>query len=212
MVRMRHTGSGPWDFAYVGTDVASFSLPGMKLESVQPLLPESSVTWGSAILEDDAYTYVYGVEGVPWHKYLHVARAPRGALAGSWEFFDGTGWSSDPAASARVLDHVSDQLTVLKWGGGYRVVSQADMFSRDVYVYSSSSPASGWGQGRLVYSIADPGPNLFTYGAVLHLETANAAGFLLSYNVNSNDGQDMYRDVRAYRPRFVRVPASALDG
>ena len=105
------------------------------------LVADHGVTWGSAILEDDAYTYVYGVETVPWHKFLHVARAPRGAVTGGWEFFDGTGWSSDPGASARVLDHVSDQLTVLKWGGGYRVVSQADMFSRDVFVYSSSSPA-----------------------------------------------------------------------
>jgi hypothetical protein len=174
--------------------------------------PAGAVTWGAAVLEDDSYTYVYGVEDLPWHKYLHVARCLRGGLTGQWEFWTGSGWSTDATTSARVLDGVSDQLTVWRDGATYRLLSQGNFFSRDVSSYTSATPAGPWSAGHVAYTIPDPGGNLFTYNAVAHPEFTNASGLLVSYSVNSNDGADLYRDVTNYRPRFVRLPGSSLDG
>src|SRR4051794_15263384 len=91
--RWRATGGGSWDFSYQDTAVATFSLPDLRLESVTTVPGSSSVLWGAAVLDDGAYTYVYGTENSGGHRYAHVARAPRGLVTGGWEYFTGSGWS-----------------------------------------------------------------------------------------------------------------------
>ena len=91
--RYARTGSGPWGFRYLDSQLAQVSLPDLVVRRVTTLYAGSPVTWGSAILSDGAYTYVYGVEDRGLVKTLHVARAPRGGLLGPWELWTGMlGW------------------------------------------------------------------------------------------------------------------------
>src|SRR5207302_482938 len=103
LLHFHRTGSGIFDFAQIGTDVATFALPGLTLTGITPTAAGftptstgSNVTYGSAIMEDGAYTYLYGVEDLGFYKYAHLARAQAGNMLGPWAFYTGTDWSNDP--------------------------------------------------------------------------------------------------------------------
>ena len=57
-----------------------------------------------------------------------------------------------------------------------------------------------------LYTTPTWGEGTYTYNAVAHPEQDAAGGLLVSYNVNSFDGSELYRQADIYRPRFVRVP------
>jgi hypothetical protein len=210
--RWRTTGGGAWDFAYQDTAVATFSLPDLKLESVDTVPGGASVLWGAAVLDDGDHTYVYGTEDSGGHRYAHVARAPRGQLTAPWEYWTGSGWSSDPAASARTLDGVSDAYSVVAYGGRWFLVSQDPGFGNVIRGYPGSSPAGPWGAPVTLYTTADPGAGRYTYSAVVHPELGDSDTLSISYDVNTLDRGTLFADVWSYRPRFVRVPLTALDG
>ncbi|MFL5885714.1 MAG: DUF5005 domain-containing protein [Thermoleophilaceae bacterium] len=208
--RRRATGGGSWDFSYQDSAVATFSLPDLRLESVTTVPGGASVLWGAAVLDDGAYTYVYGTENSGGHRYAHVARAPRGQLASAWEYFTGSGWSSDPAASARAVDGVSDAYSVVARGGRWYLVSQDPGFGNVIRAYPATSPAGPWGSPVSLYTTSDPGPTRYTYSAIAHPELSDASSLVVSYDVNTLDHGTLYADVWSYRPRFVRVPWSLL--
>ena len=210
--RWRATGGGAWDFAYQDTAVATFSLPDLKLESVTTVPGSGGVLWGAATADDGAYTYVYGTENSGGHRYAHVARAPRGQLTAPWEYWTGSGWSADPAASARTLDGVSDAYSVIARDGAWYLVSQDPGFGDTVRAYPASSPAGPWGAPATVYVTAPPGPTRYTYSAIVHPDLGDGATLSISYDVNTLDRGTLFADVWSYRPRFVRVPVSALGG
>jgi hypothetical protein len=209
--RWRATGSGSWDFAYQDTAVATFSLPGLRLESVTTVAGGAAVLWGAAVMDDGAYTYVYGTEQSGGHRYAHVARAPRGQVTAGWEYYTGGGWSNDPGASARTLDGVSDAYSVIAHGGRWYLVSQDPGFGTSVRAYPGSSPAGPWGSPITLHTTSDPGPGRYTYSAIVHPELGDAGSLVISYDVNAQDRASLFADVWSYRPRFVRVPLSALE-
>jgi hypothetical protein len=209
-------GPGGFDFHWIGTAIATFSLPNLKLESVSPAPGTNGVEYGSGILEDGDYTYIYGTEDGGADKWMHVARVPSGRLLGPWEYFTGTGWSFDARQSARLQHGVANEYSVTRIGDAY-VLTTMDTnvaFSRDIYAYVSCSPTGPWGTPAKLYSAPDyalQNPNAFVYNAHAHPEfTAGDGQLLISYNVNSFVFQDDLDDVRLYRPRFIRVKLPAI--
>ncbi len=203
-------GPGAWDFEWSGTDVGSFRLDNLAVADVTPVTWENGVTYGAAVLEDGDFTYVYGVEDTRFHSYLHVARAARGDLLGSWEYFSDSGWSGDPMASARLLDGVANELSVTRIGTAYVLLmhNAAVPFGPEIVLHTACSPSGPWGERTHVYTTPEDG-SLYTYGAKVHPEFTSAAGLLVSYNVNSFSFWDLYDDVDNYRPRFIRVQLTA---
>jgi hypothetical protein len=165
------------------------------------------VTYGAAILEHDGYTYVYGVEDLSTRNYLHIARVPAGGLLGPWEFFTGSGWASDPASSARLLDGVDNGFGVLRIGSAYVLMTldASDPFSGKIVAYWACSPAGPWGNRTLVYTTPENNSTTFTYSVNLHPEFTSRAGLLLSYDVNSWTWSGAHQNVQNYRPRFLRL-------
>lgn len=211
LMKMHRTGSDLWDFAYDGTFMATYSLPGIALQDVEPVPSSSNIIWGVWTLDDGGYTYIYGVEDIPWHKYLHVARVPAGAMSGPWEYYTGSTWSPDPGSSARVMDGVSDQLSVVKLGSGYQLVSQMPL-TGDIYAYGSTTPFGPFPSQKLLYTTPSWGPETYTYNAVAHPELTTGAGLLISFSVNSNNGADQLSNPEIYRPRFIRAAAACFAG
>jgi Domain of unknown function (DUF4185) len=204
-------GPAGFDFRWTGTAIATFSLPNLHLESVSPAPGTNGVEYGSSILEDGDYTYIYGTEDGGADKWMHVARVPRGHLVRPWEYFTGTGWSSDARQSARLLHGVGNEYSVTRVGDAY-VLTTMDTnvaFSRDIDAYVSCSPTGPWGAPIKLYSAPDyafENPNAFVYNAHAHPELTDDQGrLLISYNVNSFSFQDLMDDVHLYRARFVRV-------
>jgi hypothetical protein len=203
------TGPGSFDFQWVGNAIASFVLPDLTLENVVPTHGENNVMYGAALLEEGGYTYIYGTEDVSGtEKYLHIARATAGNLFGAWEFYTGTGWSSDPTSSARLLRGVGNGFGVAKVGNRFVLFTMDSLFpfSDELVMYSSNNPEGPFGNRMLVYRTPETRGDRITYDAHVHPEFTDAQGRLLvSYDVNSLDFRDLLTNVNNYRPRFIRV-------
>jgi len=209
VMEFTRTGGGIFDFKWVGNAIASFILPDLTLESVVPTYGEGGVMYGAALLEEGGYTYIYGTEDVSGtEKYLHIARTPSGNVLGAWEFYTGTDWSPDPAATARLLKGVGNGFGVAKVGKQFRLFTMDSLiaFSDELVMYSANSPAGSFGRRTHVYSTPESRQGLFTYDAHVHPEFTDATGRLLvSYDVNTFDASELLSNVDSYRPRFIRV-------
>ncbi|HEU4423025.1 MAG TPA: fibronectin type III domain-containing protein [Pilimelia sp.] len=208
--RYRRTGTGGLDVALAGTALATFDLPGLTLRSLTELPLGSTVGWGAAILEDGAYTYVYGTEGTDdGTKFAHLARVPAGGLTGAWQFWTGSGWSGTASASARLMSGVGTAFAVQKVNGQYVVVTQETglIFHPGFVAYTSASPTGPYTGPVSLFTAPEPQPGspLIAYDSRLHPELAQPGKLLVSYNVNSLQSDDVYADARIYRPRFVDV-------
>jgi len=209
MLEFEKTGTGSFDFAFVRTAVASFRLADMSLEGVTPL-PAGTVEWASAIYEDAAYTYVYGIEDLGARKYVHLARVARGSLTSRpWEYLGGSGWVKDASASKRVLEGAANEFSVTRFQGRFALVTSdaTEALSAKIVLYTSTSPEGPFGGKTVLYQTPETNGNVFTYNAKAHPELGDGHTLLVTYNVNSFDTNDVYADVDNYRPRYINVEA-----
>jgi hypothetical protein len=214
LLHFRRAGGGIFGFEWQGNALATVSLHDLELEGITPVTAEGGVSWGAAVMETPTHTYVYGTEDHGDDKYMHLARAPKDGLTGPWEFWDGAGWSSDPAASARVLHGVANEYSVAPHAGGYVLVTMdtSTTFSPDLVAYTACDPQGPWENKTLLYRTPETGQgDLITYNAHAHPHLADESGWVVSYNVNSRTLADLYRDASIYRPRFVRVPITQVE-
>lgn len=212
------TGEGGLDVRMTGTSLVTFSLPGLAVTSIRALPLGDDIAWGSAVLDDDGYTYVYGSSDPgDGTRFAHVARMPHGALGGSWQFFTGSGWSSSESEAGRLLRGVGTAFSVVEVGGKYALVT-ADTnitFSPAFVGYTADSPTGPFtGPAHLFEAPQEyPGKPVITYDARVHSAFGSGGNLVVSYNVNSLNNDDNYADARIYRPRFVNVawPRPAPD-
>jgi hypothetical protein len=198
------TGPGAWDFEWTGTDVASFLLPSLALESVSQAPSTNQVAYGASFLQIGSYTYIFGVEDLPTVNYLHLARAS-GGLFGAWEYLGTTGWSPNPTDSTPLLEGVGNGLTVLPYQGRYVLVTMADsdFFGNEIVVRAACKPWGPWGPESRVYVTPELGGDLFSYNAHAHGSVSPTGHVLVSYDVNTFQPADLWGDVTIYRPRFL---------
>jgi hypothetical protein len=203
----KRAGPGDWDIEYGGrNDVATFSLPDLKLQNIKTINVNSNVSYGVWILKDDDYTYIYGLENLRYVKYSHIARSRPGRLFGPWEYFDGSGWSTNSDSTKRILKGVSSQYSVIKLGKRYFLITQTDFFGKEIVSYESKSSVGPWGHRRVLYITPQSDKNIYTYNTLAHPQFMKGGDLLISYNVNSFNIQDIYDNADNYRPYFIRVP------
>lgn len=206
----------------LGTDIATFRLPDLTLESITdgigtggvrpwafaapPVGSVVPVTWGAGILEREDYTYIYGTEEYPLNKHLHVARVPSGKLlTAPWEYFDGTGWTTDALQSERVLADVAGELSVVETTHGFRLVTSR-LGIAELLSYMAPKPEGPWGQRKELYVPPEIARGGSVYNAHEHPQYSRPGRLVFSYNVNGQlDGKDVFADIHVYRARFVEV-------
>jgi hypothetical protein len=207
LLEFRKTGDQPFDFAFESTAIASFSLSDMHLEGITDR-PNGALQWGSAIYEDDMYTYVYGVEDLQKDKYLHLARARSGQLTtGPWQYLGESGWVTDEGSSKRIMDGVSNEFSVTKFKGRFTLVTgdATEPLSSKIVMYRSDSLEGPFENKTVLYQTPETNGNVFTYNAKAHPELSTKGALLITYNVNSFDTSDVYSNVDNYRPRYIDV-------
>jgi len=207
LLEFTKTGDQPFDFAFKDTAIASFSISTMQLEGITPL-PAGPVEWGSAIYEDGPYTYVYGVEDLQQHKYMHLARVRTGQLTtGTWEYLGDNGWSVEQASSKRIMDGVSNEFSVTKFQGAVTLITSdaTEPLSTKIVMYRSNSVNGPFTGKTLLYQTPETSGNVFTYNAKAHPELGTSNTLLITYNVNSFNTADVYSNVDNYRPRYIDV-------
>jgi len=161
--------------------------------------------WGGAVVDDGAFTYVFGIEGEFVLSGLRVARTTRGDLGRQpLEYWDGESWDPDPAAAIPVADDVTT-MSFLVDGDGWTLVTQGPVYSREITARRAPAPEGPWSEPTVI-ARAVPPEGGYTYGAALHPELGgDRSNMLLSYSVNGWKEEDLLARPDLYRPRFVRV-------
>lgn len=209
---------GDWGFRWVSANLATFSLPDLKLERIDHFsYPGSSeIHWGHAVCDGDKrYTYIYGAEDKT--KNLYVARAPKGNITAPWEFYNGKEWVKDSRQSKPMLEiQGSEQFSVFKLGKKYVLVLQEGGFmTGEIVSYYSDSPYSGWKNRKVLCLTKLPEDvastaNLFAYNSMAHPQFIENGELLISSCINSFVVEDVFRDANKYRPVFQRVPVKRI--
>ncbi len=205
--RYRLTGDGPLDHALTGTALAAFELPTLKAGGVRPLPLGDRVSWGSEVLPDGGYTYVYGTEAAGQMKFAHVARVRGTDLGQPWEFWNGAGWSAKVTDSRRLLSGVGTSYGVKRVDGRYVLVTHENnlMFSSDFVAYEADQPTGPFTGPHYLFRAPESKAGHIVYDADLHTDLAGPGRLLVSYNVNDLDEAVAYADASIYRPRFFET-------
>ncbi|WP_284740002.1 DUF5005 domain-containing protein [Amycolatopsis sp. RTGN1] len=198
----------PFNFAWTKTKLATLDPDTFRLEKLTDVASVGNVQWGTELMRDGAWTYIYGVEGEGFTKYLHVARAPIGRLDGPWQFRTATGWSADPAASARLLGNVGSSFGVTPVGGEYLLTTFGSGLESTIHAYHATSPVGPFTGGETIYTAPEAGNGRYTYNVAAHPEISRPGELVISYNTNSEKLADLYANIDNNRPRFVDLKLS----
>lgn len=200
-------------FRWAGTAIGRVSLANLQVIDIQPAPTVNDVAWGAAIMETEEATFVYGIEDREAQKYLHLAKVPPGALTdrSRWEYAAAEGWTTDPKQSRRITDGVANELSVQPYDDGYLMVTSdtREPFSPKIVAYTACDPTGPWTDPSVVYTTPESGEGQhFTYNAHAHpaLPGVDDDELLVSYNVNTFDGDELFATPSIYRPRFITVP------
>lgn len=210
------TNNGPpgWNFEFHDTYLVYLSYPALELlgMEVMPYHGQNSVMYGNQLLSDGGFTYIYGRRDGPNNvANAHLARVPEGLLQAPWEFWDGNGWSSDPATSAWITFlAVSQQYAVFHHQEKYVMLTQEIWLGSKIFTQTSDSPHGPWGTLTEIYNTPLPFPTQITYNAWAHPQFDENNTLLVSYNSNG-DFWSIFSNVELYRPTFIRVPYEMID-
>ncbi|MBB1257745.1 DUF4185 domain-containing protein [Streptomyces alkaliterrae] len=231
----REAGQEPWTFGVPrATEVATVSLPDLRVESIEPILdpadadPAARVLYGTAAVPEGRWTYVFGADERTAHgraSTAHVARVPAGALAdpAAWRYWDGERWQTSAARSApmalgRTAERgATNTYTVARHGGTWLLLT-TDAGGPDgrglttVTSYWACGPQGPWhGPHDVLVPPLPPGSDgrALAYNPQAHPSFGDGGGLVLGYDVNvPQEVAAVHRDVALYRPRFVRLDLS----
>lgn len=222
--RMYQGEAGMWGFRYETTDILEYRLPKIELLKTTriPFEGSSDVHYGMAVLDDQDYIYIYAQVDVDngWNPVSEalVARTTLDDLYTRWEYFNGSGWSTNSAGAVKMAGlstvPISSQYNVFKLNGKYVLLSQNKKFnSGEIYTFISDHPYGPWSNGQLIYKIQDGNkPGLFTYNAMAHPQFQKDGKILISYNINNEDFVKQHEQVSTYRPRFLWIDIAKILG
>jgi hypothetical protein len=151
-----------------GIQVFTLSLPDLRVVSSVSAPFNQTLTnvpsFGSWLLRDGGYVYLYGGAGGlrceydpagPYPKGTYLARTTPGNLAaGPWEYRTATGWSSNIASAVKMSfdnDAALWYQATVKYGSGYLTTGRETpwgLFGPPVNAWFSTSPAGPWTQLR----------------------------------------------------------------
>jgi hypothetical protein len=176
--------------------------------------PSRQRSWGSAVLADGGYLYVYGYEergkGLGKRR-LTVARVPPAKLDnfGAWRFRTTHGWSEQPADAAPLADGLATEFSIshVPGGKGFMAVYTENGLGDRIVGRFADAPEGPWSAPVLLYQCPEmrKDKGVFCYAAKAHPWAAAEKGLLISYCVNAWEFGRLFRDETVYRPRFVRV-------
>lgn len=199
-------GDPPWNFGWLGTDIVTYSKDFKVLDVTTTYGEPGGVSWGNELVKCGRHIYIYGRKD----EAMHVARAQVGHLTSKpWEFWTGTGWSADPHSSAAVTGDVGASYSVTPMNGQFVLTTTSAAIFTDhrIYVATAPTPVGPFGPRTAVYRAPEGGVgNLYApYNVAAHPAISEPNELVISYNVNSEKGDDLLADANNTRPRFVTI-------
>lgn len=222
--KMFQKETGMWGFCYKTTDILEYNLPGLELyQTVNiPFKGSSNIHFGMAVLKNNNYIYIYAQKDVdngliPVSDAL-VARTTIEKLYESWEYFDGLNWSPESTDAVKMSGlsavAISSQFNVFKLKDKFVLLTQDKQFkSGKIYTFIADNPEGPWYNKQLIYTTLEQNhPKQFTYNAMAHPQFTKNGMILISYNVNTEDWEQLHDDVSTYRPRFFWIGTDKILG
>ena len=183
--------------------------------------------FGNTVIADEAsnFLYIYGHKKNWIVLEPYLARCPLGNVMGKWEFYDGSGWTSDLSKAKKISsEYVSPSFSAFKLNGKYYIITQENGFlvcglGRQMFAYSGDTPYGPFVNKKTIWVMNDKYKDsyMITYNGTVHPEFTANNEVLISYNVNGicpSECKNAWTDrmnADTYRPKFVRVPFSVLD-
>ncbi len=237
--RIARTSNEVFGFRGVGNALATIDDPAVDWKTWRPhqtrithASPTTSnaerrspeISWGSelAILpekEGSASLLIYGYRSAgQGMNDLVIAHAPAESIENMdrWQFRTTGGWSPKVAEAAPLASGLTTEFSVTRLDTKPEVqwvlIHSEPWFGTRIMARTARSPFGPWSAMQPVYQIpgVDPQKKHFAYAAKAHPEVSRPGELLVSYVVNSFDFSQAVNDAGIYRPRFVRVPTSAL--
>jgi hypothetical protein len=226
---VRTAGSAPWIYGVpTATEVATLSLPDLRVESVVKVLdqqhvqdPSRRVLFGTTLVEKGGWTYVFGGDdGQAASRpasQAYVARVPEGGLGdpAAWEYWDGSDWAARARPDAVLGDGrrtgVGSAFSVVREGGTYVLFTMAagTRGLTTVTSYWACSPTGPWHGPAKGFTPSLPQGQVAAYNPQAHPELGGDGKLVLSYDVNwlevTGAAAQLNRNVSLYRPRFVTL-------
>jgi hypothetical protein len=220
---------------FAGNAVATLSWPSLSIDSIVPVpLPDLTIQWGTKIMHDGSYYYIYGIRDPGTaNKLPYLARiSSLDSLANpsKWQYWNATRsrWVNQQASATNLagISAITGEYTINKMqasSGVFYLMTGMDPQNplyplwEFVITYYSCTPQGPWTQRSVVYTTPETGApgcsvgTLFTYDPRAHVEFTTSRGVLISYNVNANNPSDLVC-ADDYKPRFIRVNIPGLIG
>jgi hypothetical protein len=221
--------AGPSGFRLIGTWLGQVANPSdspvewhIRLKRIPwaRFTPSGDLFFGSAILEDGGYYYIYGIDEAVrngWHhKYMIVARVPKDRLwdLDQWRFHADGEWKSDMGSLTRLCGEMANEYSVsfLEGLGQYVAVYTEEGISDHIVARKAPTPHGPWSSPVRLYTCPEAawGPSIICYAAKGHPSLSSTPDALIvTYVANSTDFWQMASDARLYFPRFLQVKFSS---
>ena len=211
---MYQGAEGAWGFMYESTRILEYSLPDLKLkkDTAIPCHTPENVHYGMAALNDGDYQYIYAQVDIEndWDPVteVYIARTTVQDMYNKWEYYNGSGWSENPADAAALEGissvAVSSQFNVIKLRGKYVLFTSAKNWnSRKAYTFVSDTPYGPWKNKKLIFELPELAQNnWYSYNAMIHPQFEKNGMILASYCVNTDTYSEQFTNVTSYRPIF----------
>ncbi|OPG02486.1 hypothetical protein B1R27_32325 [Streptomyces sp. GKU 895] len=226
---VRTAAAAPWIYGTpTATEVATLSLPDLRVESIVKVLdqqpvpdPSRRVLFGTTLVEQGGWTYVFGGDdGQAASRPVssaYAARVPDGRLGepGAWQYWDGSDWRAGARPAAVLGDErrrtgVGSAFSVVRADGTYVLFTMAAGTAglTTVTSYWACAPSGPWHGPTKDFTPALPEGQVAAYNPQVHPELGGGR-LVLSYDVNWLDpaaaAAQLNRNVSLYRPRFVTL-------
>jgi len=191
-----------WNITYREVPFARFDKPPRR-------------SFGSAVLRDDRFAYIYGYEEKPGKPFstrrLLIARAPADKLTDfdSWRFLSKGEWKPDVNDATPGMDGLGTEFSVSYFPGMklYGLVTTENALSDKITGRFAASPEGPWSEPVVLYTCPEmkQDKKVFTYAGKAHPHLSSGKDIVISYAVNSYELAPVINNAELYWPRFVRV-------
>jgi hypothetical protein len=191
----------------VNLAVATISLPGLTLDHITELSSPGTDNFGSFIIGDDGYYYIYNGP--------KVARVPVGSLAvdSAWRYWNGSTWGTDHTQSVGLTNLVDPWSTVRLGTSNYVTIYFPYLDFTQIMAQYAPTPMGPWSSGVLVYTVPSQWGEIM-YAPNICAGTESNGVYTIGYSDNGSPENWFSKtaaDKSWYNPHFVTANLLAMS-
>ncbi len=220
--RLHSIATAPFFEVIDSNYIAKIHFPDLTVSGYSLLPSKNGISFGTSVVKDGGYCYVYGIKGNGFGNDLFVARYPENNIYATWEYLDGFIWTTNPVNADVIHAEFCYSFYVTKVNGKYILItcefSVGCNQGKTIYTQISDYPYGPFANRKEVWKVDDTlnGNYPFFYFGLAHPEFPNGNNeLLITYCINGygtceNTCIGGQMDPNVYRPKAIRVPYSVM--